>query len=168
MGDRSGITHCGSPARPAPWSQTTSIFRVRFKRPLERCSAGRHVASDINSLMNPSDKPLFWLAGEVKSPPFSAEARLEAGFLLRRLQMGEILSLPHSRPMPTIGRGCHELWIVDAEATWRLVYAIDRDAIVILEVFSKKTRATPNRVLTVCRERLRAYRSAREQGGTDG
>ena len=47
MGDRSGITHCGSPARPAPWSQTTSLSRVRFKRPLERCSAGRHVASDI-------------------------------------------------------------------------------------------------------------------------
>lgn len=82
--------------------------------------------------MSPNDKPLVWLAGAVKSPPFSADARMEAGFLLRRLQMGEAISLPHSRPMPTIGRGCHELRIVDADTTWRLVYAIDDDAIVIL------------------------------------
>jgi len=31
-------------------------------------------------------KPLVWMSGEVKTPPFSAEARIEAGFLLRRLQ----------------------------------------------------------------------------------
>jgi len=118
--------------------------------------------------VSPNDKPRVWLAGAVKSPPFSADARMEAGFLLRRLQMGEGISVPHSRPMPTIGRGCHELWIVDADTTWRLVYAIDHDAIVILDVFAKKTQATPNRVLEVCRQRLRAYRSARSHGGTDG
>ena len=31
-------------------------------------------------------KPLIWIAGEIKTLPFSAEARLEAGVLLRRLQ----------------------------------------------------------------------------------
>ncbi len=31
-------------------------------------------------------KPLVWLKGEVKTPPFSSQARLEAGFLLRKLQ----------------------------------------------------------------------------------
>ena len=36
-----------------------------------------------------TDKPLVWLRGEIKSPPFSADARLEAGVLLRRLQRGE-------------------------------------------------------------------------------
>jgi hypothetical protein len=36
--------------------------------------------------MSGDDKPLVWLRGEVKSPPFSKDARLEAGFLLRRLQ----------------------------------------------------------------------------------
>lgn len=49
--------------------------------------------------MSPADKPLVWLRGVVKTPPFSALARLEAGFLLRRLQKGESLGLPHSRPM---------------------------------------------------------------------
>jgi phage-related protein len=93
--------------------------------------------------MSPEDKPLVWLHGEVKSPPFSDAARVDAGYLRRRLQMGERLSLPHSRPMPAIGRGCHELRIVDEKVTWRIVYRLDDDAVVILEVFEKKTRATP-------------------------
>ena len=67
--------------------------------------------------MSPTDKPLLWLHGEVKSPPFSAEARLEAGVLLRRLQRGKTLSLPQSRPMPAIGARCHELRIVDEETS---------------------------------------------------
>jgi len=29
------------------------------------------------------EKPIVWLHGEVKTPPFSQTARLEAGFLLR-------------------------------------------------------------------------------------
>jgi len=40
--------------------------------------------------MSPSDKPLVWLHGDVKSPPFSDAARREAGFLLRMLQRGEL------------------------------------------------------------------------------
>ncbi len=63
------------------------------------------------------DKPLVWLHGEVKTSPFSAAARLEAGVLLRRLQRGERLSMPQSRSLPRLGRRCHELRIQDAEAT---------------------------------------------------
>ena len=100
------------------------------------------------------------LHGEVKSPPFSPAGRIEAGVLLRHLQRGELLALPHSRPMPDIGKGCHELRIVDETRTWRIVYAIQADAIVILEVFSKTTRGTPDAVLRTCRRRLGQYRSA--------
>jgi phage-related protein len=100
---------------------------------------------------------LAWLHGEVKSPPFSAAARLEAGFLPRRLQRGDLLSMPQSRPMPSVGVRCHELRIVDAAATWRIVYRIDSDAIVIAEVFSKKTQQTPKQVLEVSRRRLKEY-----------
>ena len=62
------------------------------------------------------NKPLAWLKGEVKTPPFSAE-----------------------------------------DQTWRIVYHVATDAVVILEVFSKKTAATPNEVLTNCKKRLVAY-----------
>ena len=89
------------------------------------------------------DKPLAWLHGELKTPPLSKEARLEAGFLLRRLQRGELLSMPQSRPMPSIGARCHELRINDASGTWRIVYRVDKDAIVILEVFAKRRGRRP-------------------------
>lgn len=103
------------------------------------------------------DKPLVWLRGEVKTPPFSLEARIEAGVLLRRLQRGENLSLPHSRPMPGIGLRCHELRIVDRNKTWRIIYRVDGDAVVIADVFQKTTQQTPRRVLDDCRRRLRQY-----------
>lgn len=38
--------------------------------------------------MDEINKPLAWLYGEVKTPPFTPEARIEAGVLLRRLQRG--------------------------------------------------------------------------------
>jgi phage-related protein len=105
------------------------------------------------------DKPHLWLAGEIKTPPFSALARIEAGTYLRRLQKGENLGMPHSRPMPSIGQRCHELRIRDADLNWRIIYRIDDDAIVMLEVFSKKTAATPKQIIDVCRQRLRVYDS---------
>ena len=55
------------------------------------------------------DKPLVWLAGEIKTPPFSPQARIETGVLLRRLQRGEKLVMPGFRPMPSIGTRCGEL-----------------------------------------------------------
>jgi phage-related protein len=104
-----------------------------------------------------SDKPLVWLSGEVKTPPFSKEARVEAGFYLRKLQQGENLSFPQSRPMPGIGRRCHELRINDKGKTWRLIYRTDKDAIVIAEVFVKKTNQTPQDVIDNCKRRLKQY-----------
>jgi phage-related protein len=107
--------------------------------------------------MSPRDKPLVWLRGEVKTPPFGANARVEAGFLLRRLQRGELLGLPHSRPMPSVASGCHELRIVDGDLNWRIMYYIATDAVVILDVFRKKTETTPKSVLDDCRRRLAEF-----------
>jgi len=107
-----------------------------------------------------ADKPLVWLEGEIKTPPFSQAARLEAGYLLRRLQRGETLGMPHSRRLPSIGARCHELRINDERMTWRIIYRIDSDAIVILEVFSKKSRTTPKAIIDVCKRRLREYDNA--------
>jgi phage-related protein len=109
--------------------------------------------------MKRSDKPLVWLHGEVQTPPFSSAARIEAGYLLRRLQMGEKLLLPHSRPMPTIGARCHELRINDENKTWRIVYRIDDDAIVVFEVFDKKSQKTPEEIVDNCKRRMRLYDS---------
>ena len=110
--------------------------------------------------VSPKDKPLVWLKTEVKTPPFGTEARLEAGFLLRMLQAGETLSMPQSRPMPVIGRRCHELRIVDKDSTWRLVYRTDSDAVIIAQVFKKKTNQTPKSVIETEQQRLKEYDDA--------
>lgn len=107
--------------------------------------------------MGDRDRPLVWLAGQIKTPPFTAAGRIEAGVLLRRLQRGESLSLPHARPMPSIAPRCLELRVRDGGHNWRIVCRPDPDAIVILDVFAKKTQATPRTVIDRCRARLDAF-----------
>lgn len=55
---------------------------------------------------------------------------------------------------------CHELRINDASGNWRVMYRIDSDAIVIAEVFPKKTQTTPKKVLEACRRRFKEYDDA--------
>lgn len=93
----------------------------------------------------------------MRTPPFSAEARLEAGYLLRLLQKGDKLGMPRSRPMSSIGPRCHELRITDQNLTWRIIYRIDADAVVIVEVFEKKDRKTPRLVIDASKRRLKEY-----------
>ena len=102
------------------------------------------------------DKPLVWLHGEIKTPPFSTEARTEAGVLLRRLQRGDLISLP----MFSIESRCHELRVLDRDKAWRGIYRIDSDAIILVDVFSKKTGQTPSQVVERCKTPLRQYDEA--------
>ena len=61
--------------------------------------------------------------------------------------------------MPSIGLRCHELRITDEDKIWRIIYRVDSDAIVILEVFSKKTRTTSKRIIDICKQRIKDYDS---------
>ncbi len=108
-------------------------------------------------------KPLAWLKGEIKTPPFSSEGRLEAGFLLSLLQKGHKLKMPQSRPMPSIGKSCHELRITDDDKIWRIIYRLDTDAVVIGDVFCKKTESTPTTVIESSKVRFRKYDTVRRQ-----
>ncbi|HLM69583.1 MAG TPA: type II toxin-antitoxin system RelE/ParE family toxin, partial [Longimicrobium sp.] len=107
-------------------------------------------------------KPAVWLGGAIKSPPFSADARQYAGGLIRRVQVGERLSMPLSRAMPSIGERCHEFRAADGDVDWRIIYRIDPDAILIVEVFRKKTRSTPRHVIETCQWRLKRYDQKRK------
>jgi len=62
--------------------------------------------------------------------------------------------------MPSIGPRCHELRINDVDSTWRILYRTDPDAVVILEVFSKKSAQTPKVVIENCKRRLKEYDDA--------
>jgi len=61
--------------------------------------------------------------------------------------------------MPSIGRRCHELRINDQDVTWRIIYRIDQDAILLLHIFEKKTNKTPKNVIDICKQRIKLYDS---------
>jgi phage-related protein len=105
-------------------------------------------------------KPLVWLHGEIKTPPFTAEGRLEAGILLRLLQQGERLGMPQAEPLADVGLRCGALRVRDAGHNWRIMYRIDADAVVILEVYAKKTPKIPDEVMDRCKQRLKQYDAA--------
>ena len=88
--------------------------------------------------MREKEKPLVWLHGEIKTPPLSTTARIEAGYLLRQLQNGTILSLPHSRPMPVIGKQCHELRINDENKTEQIDRYLDEEMMPAEKVIFEK------------------------------
>jgi phage-related protein len=105
-------------------------------------------------------KPLVPLTIEIKTPPLSKEARVAVGNLLSQIQDGEPLGMPLSRPMPSIGPRCHELRIQDKNRTWRAVYRIDQNAILLVDLFPKTTQQTPVHVIKNCKKRLKDYDEA--------
>jgi phage-related protein len=90
-------------------------------------------------------------------------ARIQAGFLLRCLQRGDVLGMPHVRAMPSIGPGVIELRITDGATNgeWRIVLKPERDVIAVLHFFQKKTQKTPQSVIDLCRQRLASFNQAR-------
>lgn len=87
----------------------------------------------------------------------SEAGRREAGYMLGRLQRGEFLTFPESRPMPNIGRHCHELRLLDTVGSWRVIYRIDPTCILIATVFRKTTPHTPPHIVRSCQQRLRRF-----------
>lgn len=108
----------------------------------------------------PGRKLLAWLHGEVKTPPFTAEGRREAGYLLGLLQAGEALGMPQAEPLPVVGPRCGVLRVRDAGHHWRIMYRVDSNAVLVLDVYAKKTRRIPEEVIGRCRKRLKEYDDA--------
>ncbi len=75
---------------------------------------------------------------------------------LARLDAGLSLSMPLSRPMPSIGRGAHELRLRDRSGDYRIVYVARRSGeIVIVLAFKKTSRKAPERIIELARSRVK-------------
>lgn len=77
--------------------------------------------------------------------------------LLRLLQDGERLGMPQAEPLPDVGPRCGALRVRDAGCNWRIMYRDDADALLVLEIYPKKTRKIPNDVIVRCKLRLKRY-----------
>lgn len=88
------------------------------------------------------------------------QARVDAGYLLRRVQRGERLRAPLSEPRRDVGPNCHELRLTAEKMEWRVFYHVAVDVVVVLGVFHKKSQRTPKRWIDLCRRRLRLFDNA--------
>jgi phage-related protein len=83
------------------------------------------------------------------------EVRNQLGDLLYKLQLGLVLRMPHSRPMPIVYQGAHELRISDSAGTYRIFYFLkQKEVILLFYVFTKKSQRTEHREIIVARKRL--------------
>jgi phage-related protein len=80
--------------------------------------------------------------------------------LLRLLQEGEKLGMPQAEPLPHVGPRCGALRVRDAEHNWRIVFRADADAVLVVDVYPKRTRKIPDEVIRRCKLRLKQYDAA--------
>jgi len=75
--------------------------------------------------------------------------------------------LPQAEPLFVVGPRCGAIRVRDGEHNWRIMYRVDPDAILILDVYAKKTRRIPDEVIARCKRRLKNYDHAAKQTAND-
>jgi phage-related protein len=84
------------------------------------------------------------------------EVRGDLADALARLDAGLTLSMPLSRPMPSIGRSVHELRLTDRSGHYRVIYAlVVRGTTYVLHAFKKTTKSTLQRNIELAQKRLK-------------
>ena len=68
--------------------------------------------------------------------------------------------MPHAENLPIVGPRCGALRVRDQDHNWRIMFRVDADAILVLDVYSKKRRKIPDEVVSRCQRRLRQYDDA--------
>lgn len=78
---------------------------------------------------------------------------------IARLEEGHMLSMPLSRPMPSIGHGAHEPRLRERSGVHRVVYVLlSKGSVVLLHAFKKTTEATAHRDIEIARARRKEVR----------
>jgi phage-related protein len=91
---------------------------------------------------------------------FPEETRGELADAIARLERGHMLSMPLSRPMPSIGKGVHELRFRDRSGIYRVIYFLaGQGNIWLLHGFMKKTQQTPGPNIEIAKKRLKEVHS---------
>jgi phage-related protein len=87
---------------------------------------------------------------------FPKAVRVRLGRELFRLQMGEQLGMPNSRPMPGVAAGVSELRVKGEDGSFRaFYYAASARGVFVFHAFVKKTRRTPPLEIELARRRLK-------------
>ena len=114
------------------------------------------------NILRPAVKPVRFLGDSLKRLRALAEgAGYDVGYQVWRVQLGQ--PAEDFRPMPTIGPGVDEIRVRDVTGAYRVIYtARFADAVYVLHVFRKTTRATPRADIELAAQRFRVLVRARE------
>lgn len=84
--------------------------------------------------------------------------KLEIGTQLLRIQHGERLNSPLSKPMTVIHKAAHELRVQDGRGAYRIIYILSlHDKIFIPHAFTKKTQKTPLKEIKLSIQRIQEF-----------
>ena len=87
---------------------------------------------------------------------FPKEVRNRLGRGLFRLQMGEQIAMPNSRPMPAVAVGVSELRVKAEDGTFRaFYYTASSRGVLVFHAFVKKTQRTSPLEIELARKRLK-------------
>ncbi|CAM6002063.1 unnamed protein product [Sphagnum balticum] len=115
-----------------------------------------------NSVHSKTLKKVLWHPKariEVKS--FPDEAKRELGYLIFRVQQGESLGMPASRPMPEVAAGVSELRARGPDGIYRVFYYVKvENQILVFHAFIKKTPKTPPAEIKLGTKRLKELLNA--------
>ena len=66
--------------------------------------------------------------------------------MIHRLQKGDVIGVPHSKPMKSVEIGVSELRVKDASGAYRVFYYVKTNqGILVFHAFVKKTQKTPKK-----------------------
>lgn len=94
---------------------------------------------------------------------FPEEVRRDLGKAIFDLQRGAKLTMPLSRPMPSVGAGVEELRVKDRNGAYRVFYYTKFEgAILVFHAFIKKSQKTQQAEIEIGKKRLKEILNEKE------
>ena len=107
-----------------------------------------------------TDKPLHWVGSALDDlRAFPVNARRQAGYQLRRVQLG--LMPDDWKPMSAVGPGVSEIRLHTGTAHRVFYVAKFAEAVHVLHAFEKRTQRTPRTDIELAQQRLAQVRALR-------
>ena len=128
---------------------------------------GNHFTLSLDSVPNKGHCVLVnkgkWLSVVFYEPArkeilsWPIEIKKDLGSILTKLQKGELVGEPDTRPMRSVASGCFEMRLKGADGIYRVFYFLKTEVgILVFHSFKKKTQQTPIKEIDTGRSRLKA------------
>jgi len=86
------------------------------------------------------------------------EIKKDLGSILTKIQKGETVGHPDTKPMTEVASGVFEIRLKDASGAFRAFYVIrSKFGILVFHSFKKKTRKTPKQEIETGKKRLKSF-----------